>query len=119
MKSICSCSTIFLGVPTHRSSILAENFPLFQGTLLTRDSVLLAKAAHLNDLELNPRSHDWEFAFNVLKLNHHPMCWLLQWAGVKLRRPWWHRWLLMIAALVFIISTTCLMLVVMNQPRAL
>ena len=59
----------------------------------------LAKAAHHSDLELNPGSHDWEFAFNVSKLNRHPMCWLLQWPGVKQRRPWWDRWLLIIAAL--------------------
>ena len=79
----------------------------------------LAKTAHRSDIELNPASHDWEFAFNVLKLNRHPMCWLLQWAGVKQRRPWWDRWLLTIAALVFIISTTGLMFLIMNQPRSL
>ena len=33
----------------------------------------LAKAAHQSDLELNPGSHDWEFAFNVSKLSRHPM----------------------------------------------
>ena len=54
----------------------------------------LAKTAYRSDLELNPGSHDWEFAFNVTKLSRHPMCWLLQWAGVKQRRPWWDRWLL-------------------------
>jgi hypothetical protein len=79
----------------------------------------LAKAAHRSDLELNPRSHGWEFAFNVSKLNRHPMCWLLRWAGVKQRRPWWDRWLLIIAALLFIISTMVLMLLVINEPWAL
>lgn len=76
----------------------------------------LAKAAHRNDLELNPASLDWEFAFAVSKLNRHPMCWLLQWAGVKRRRPWWDRWLLLIAALFFIMSTMALMLLAGNEP---
>jgi hypothetical protein len=58
-----------------------------------------AKAAYRSDRELNPASLDWQFAFDVSKLNRHPMNWLLQWAGVKQRRPWWDRWLLVCAAL--------------------
>jgi hypothetical protein len=98
--------------------------PEFSLHFVPRDTIYerlcaLAKAAHLNDLELNPRSHNWEFAFNVSKLNRHPMCWLLQWAGVKQHRPWWDRWLLVIAALTFVMSTLALMLLVTDEPWAL
>ncbi len=75
----------------------------------------LAKAAYHCDREMNPRSPEWEFAFNVSKLNRHPMCWLLQWAGVKQRRPRWDRWLLVAASLLFIIATVPLMLLVINR----
>src|SRR5437879_12406509 len=75
----------------------------------------LAKAAHRGDVELNPGSQEWEFAFNVSKLNRHPMCWLLQWAGVKQRRPWWDRWLLVAASLLFIVATIPLMLLVIDR----
>ena len=64
----------------------------------------LAKAAYRTDREMDPRSQEWEFAFNVSKLNRHPMAWLLQWAGVKQRRPWWDGWLLVAAALLFTCS---------------
>ena len=65
----------------------------------------LAKAAHRNDLRLNPALViDWDFAAAVSKLNGHPMSWLLQWAGVKVRRPLWDRWLLIAAALLLISS---------------
>jgi hypothetical protein len=95
-------------------------FPLY---FVPRDTTYerlcaLAKSAHRSDLELNPGSPDWEFAFNVTKLSRHPMCWLLQWAGMKQRRPWWDRWLLIIAALLFIMSTMPLMLLVINEPVA-
>ena len=63
---------------------------------------------------MNPGSPEWEFAFNVSKLNRHPMVWLLQWAGVKQRRPWWDRWLLFAASLLFVIATIPLMLVVID-----
>ena len=62
----------------------------------------VAKAAYRSDREMNPGSPEWEFAFNVSKLNRHPMVWLLQWAGVKQRRPWWDRWLLFAASLLFV-----------------
>jgi hypothetical protein len=65
----------------------------------------VAKLAHHNDLRLNPASIlDWDFAAAVFKLNGHPMSWLLQWAGVKVRRPWWDHWLLIAAALLLIFS---------------
>lgn len=78
----------------------------------------LAKAARRNDITLNPASLDWDFAFAVTKLNRHPLSWLLQWAGVKQRRPWWDRWLLIIAAVAFIAATIPLMLLVIDRPGA-
>jgi hypothetical protein len=77
----------------------------------------LARTAHASDLALNPSSTDWEFAFAVSKLNGHPLRWLLQWTGVKQRRPWWDRWLLVLAALVFIVFTIGLMLLTMSDAR--
>src|SRR5579871_518536 len=71
---------------------------------------VLAKAARRNDVQLNPASLDWEFAFAVAKLNQHPLSWLLQWAGVKQHRPWWDRWLLIVAALLVIGTGVPLML---------
>jgi hypothetical protein len=78
-----------------------------------------AKAAHRSDLELAPASLDWEFALVVSKLNRHPMRWLLQWAGVKQRRPWWDRWLLVGAALFFIACTMALMPLVVSAQANL
>jgi hypothetical protein len=79
----------------------------------------VAKAAYRSDREMNPGSQEWEFALNVSKLNRHPMAWLLQWAGVKQRRPWWDRWLLVAASLLFAIITIPLMLVVIDRERVL
>jgi len=76
----------------------------------------LAKAALRNDVQLNPAALDWDFAFAVAKFRQHPLSWLLQWAGVKQRRPWWDRWLLIVAALVFIAASVPLMLLVIDQP---
>ncbi len=75
----------------------------------------LARAVYHCDCEINPGSPEWEFAFDVSKLNRHPMCWLLQWAGVKQRRPRWDRWLLAAASLLFIIATAPLMLLVIDR----
>jgi hypothetical protein len=47
------------------------------------------------------------------------MVWLLQWAGVKQRRPWWDRWLLFAASLLFVLATIPLMLVVIDRERVL
>jgi hypothetical protein len=79
----------------------------------------LAKAAHRSDVELNPGARDWQFAFNVSKLNRHPMSWVLQWAGVKQQRPWWDRWLLVAAALLWTIATMLLMLFVIDRESVL
>jgi len=78
-----------------------------------------AKAAYRSDREMNPGSQEWKFAFNVSKLNRHPIVWLLQWAGVKQRRPWWDRWLLFAASLVFVIASIPLMLVVIDREGVL
>src|SRR5262249_23147254 len=75
----------------------------------------LAKGAYRSDRELNPGSHEWEFVFNVSKLNRHPLCWLLQWAGGKQRRPWWDGWLLVAASLLFILASVPLMLLVADR----
>lgn len=68
-----------------------------------------AKAAYRSDLELNPASLDWQFAFDVLRLNRHPLNWLLQWPGVKQQKPWWDGWLLVAAALFFVVCTMTFM----------
>jgi hypothetical protein len=80
---------------------------------------VLAKAARRNDVQLNPASLDWDFAFAVAKLSHHPLSWLLQWAGVKQRRPWWNRWLLIVAALLVIGAGVPLMFLVIDRPWSL
>jgi hypothetical protein len=79
----------------------------------------LAKAARRSDTDLNPTSLDWDFAWAVAKLNGHPLSWLLQWAGVKQRRPWWDGWLMFVAALLFIAATAPLMFLVIDKPPAL
>jgi hypothetical protein len=45
-----------------------------------------------------------------LKLNRHPMSWLLGWAGIKEHRSWWDRPLLVATALLFIGITSALMI---------
>ena len=99
---------------SHETNIGHPEAPLY---FVPRDATYerlcaLAKSANESDLEFNPGSHDWEFAFNFLKLHRHPMCRLLQWAGMKQRRPWWDRLLLIIAAMLFIILATPLMLLI-------
>ena len=48
---------------------------------------VLGKAAYQHDCQVNPASLDWEFALAVFTLERHPMEGLLQWAGMKPRRP--------------------------------
>jgi hypothetical protein len=77
----------------------------------------VARAAQNSDGRLNPASTiDWEFAVAVLKLNRHPMSWLLRWAGMKERRPWWDRWLLVVAALLVTFCFAALMLIAGSDP---
>jgi len=69
----------------------------------------LAKAAHLNDRNINPDSLDWEFAFAVFTLNRHPMWGVLDSAGVKMyRRPLWDQLFVIIAALLPLIAVILL-----------
>jgi hypothetical protein len=68
----------------------------------------LGKAAYLHDRQVNPSSLDWEFAFAVFTLNRHPMGGLLQWAGMKLRRPRWDGLLLIATGLVPIVAVVLL-----------
>jgi hypothetical protein len=82
--------------------------PESPAVLIPRDAAFerlctVARDAHNSDTRLNPASSlDWEFAVAVLKLNRHPMSWLLRWAGTKERRPRWDRWLLVVAALLVV-----------------
>jgi hypothetical protein len=64
----------------------------------------LGKAAYQHDGQVNPASLDWEFAFAVFTLDRHPMGGLLQWAGMKPRRPRWDGLLLIVRALLPIVA---------------
>jgi len=68
----------------------------------------LGKAAYQHDLQVNPASLDWEFAFAVFTLNRHPMGGLLQWAGMKLRRPQWDGLKLIATGLVPVVAVVLL-----------
>jgi hypothetical protein len=105
-------------------SALPQNYgadPESPVVLVPRDTAFerlcaVAKAAYHNDLRMNPASAlDWDFAAAVSKLHHHPMAWLLSWSGLKVRRPWWDRWLLIAAALLLIFSFAVPMLLAINQ----
>ena len=71
----------------------------------------LAKAARMQDLQLNPNDCNWQFAKAVTELNQYPMSWLLGWSGVKIPRPRWDGCLLIVAALVSISVWMVLMFV--------
>ena len=76
----------------------------------------LAKAAYLNDRQINPESLDWEFALAVFRLNRHPMWGVLSSAGVKMyRRPLWDQLFLILTALLPIIA---LILLVAKETRS-
>jgi len=69
----------------------------------------LAKAAYLNDREINPESLDWEFALAVFTLSRHPMWRILNSAGVKMyRRPLWDQLFVIVAALFPVIAVILL-----------
>lgn len=98
--------------------------PVFSSDIRLRDTsyerlCALGRAARLRDVALDPTMLDWDFAFSVAKLNRHPLSWLLQWAGVKQRRPWWDRWLLVFAALLFVAATMLLLFLVVDKPPVL
>jgi hypothetical protein len=108
---------LLLHLPTQSTlpdpySLDPESPPL----ILPRDLVFerlctLAKAAHRQDLQLNPNDCNWQFAKAVAELNRHPISWLLGWAGVKIPRPKWDGCLLIVAALVSISVWMVLMFV--------
>lgn len=76
----------------------------------------LGKAAYRHDRRVNPASLDWEFAFAVFTFDQHPMGGLLQWAGMKPRRPRWDGLLLVVTALLPLVAVV---LLVWNADRAL
>jgi hypothetical protein len=76
----------------------------------------LGRAAYLHDRELHPISLDWEFAYAVCKLNRHAMAGLLQWVGVKYRRPRWDGILLVIAALLLIVAAMGMIFLLGIEP---
>jgi hypothetical protein len=76
----------------------------------------LGKAAYQHDRQVNPSSLDWEFAFAVFTLDRHPMGGLLEWAGMKLRRPRRDGLLLIVTALLPIVAVV---LLVWNADRPL
>jgi hypothetical protein len=62
-------------------------------------------------LRANPTSDaEWKIAFVVSKLNRHPLSWLLAWAGMKERTPWWDLAGLIAAALLLISVTLALVI---------
>jgi methylase of polypeptide subunit release factors len=68
----------------------------------------LGKAAYQHDRQVNPASLDWEFALAVFTLDRHPMGGLLQWAGMKVRRPRWDGLLLVVTASLPIVAVVLL-----------
>jgi hypothetical protein len=64
----------------------------------------LAKNARLHDIQTRPgAAREWEYASAVLELNRHPMAWLLDWAGMKKRRPRWDSLMLVGTAVLFVL----------------
>jgi hypothetical protein len=70
----------------------------------------LAKAAYQHDRQLNPESLSWESAFAVFTLNRHPMSGLLQFAGMKRRRPRWDGLRLTVTALLPVVAVVLIAL---------
>src|SRR3954470_3877702 len=65
--------------------------------------IRMAKDAHREDVDGRPNLLlEWKFAATVLKLKRHPMSWLLQWAKVSEKKPWWDRLLLWMSGLVVV-----------------
>lgn len=68
----------------------------------------LAKAAYKSDTTIGTESErQWNFAAAVFRLNRHPMSWLLQWAGISLRKAAASTdgCLLLTTAIVFIVTS--------------
>ena len=98
-----------------------QNWDLEIPVLVPRDINLericaLGKEVYQHDRQTNPASLDWEFAFAVFTLYRHPMRGLLQWVGMKLRRPRWDGLLLIVTALLPMVAVV---LVVWNADGSL
>lgn len=79
----------------------------------------LAKAAYQTDVRVDPSAaYRWEFAAAVSKLNGHPVNWLLQWAEVKVGRPWWDWWMLVGGTLSFLFLSFVLVVFFAMEPVA-
>ena len=77
----------------------------------------LAKSARKLDSGENPGfSTTWDFAAAVARLNGHPISWLLHWAGAKPPRPWWDRWVLILAGLLVILPVLLLPVFKQDEP---
>jgi hypothetical protein len=84
--------------------------PIIARDLAYERLISLARDAYRHDLGVNPAGVEWKIAFAVSKLNRHPMAWLLAWAGMKERRPWWDRAGLVGAALLLTGTALALMI---------
>jgi hypothetical protein len=81
-----------------------EPTPLVPRNINLQRLCALVKAAYQHDRQLNPACLDWEFAFVIFTLNRHPIVGLLQWAGMKLRRPRWDGLRLIATALLPVVA---------------
>lgn len=78
----------------------------------------IARTAYRTDLSMySERTAAWQFAAAVSKLHGHPMRWLLQWGGVKIDKPWWDKWLLLLAALLVVVVGLMCGLLIDGQPK--
>jgi hypothetical protein len=96
-------------LPSEAPANWDPEFPVLVPRYINLERVCaLEKAAYIRDRQVNPSSLDWEFAFAVFTLNRHPMAGLLQWAGMKLRRPRWDGLQLIATGLVPIVAVVLL-----------
>ena len=66
----------------------------------------LANDARAHDVRLRPEaSRQWDFACAILQFHHHPMSWLLGWAGINVKkaRGFSDGCLLLVTALLIIV----------------
>jgi hypothetical protein len=77
----------------------------------------ITRSAIEQDFEASPYgTANWQLAAAVFKLNEHPMAWLLEWGGVNPERPWWDKWLLVVAGLIFVVFGMVAMFIVDSHP---
>jgi hypothetical protein len=100
--------------PTNPTAAIASGFntthECFWPTPVLRDFryerlCKLAKDARLHDIQTRPDSvREWKFAAAVLLLHHHPMSWLLGWAGIRTtKRSQLRDRLLLVATAAFVV----------------